>query len=192
MSDLVLASTSLYRRQLLERLGLPFRQVAPDCDEDSLKDSSLSPAELAVSLARAKARSIADAQPQATVIGSDQVCALGNRIFGKPGSVAGACSQLASLCGQEHHLLTAVCIVHDGQDYPLLDTTRIRLRPLDDEAIARYVQRDQPVDCAGAYKLEAGGIGLVESIQSDDHSAVTGLPLIAVGRILQQLGYQSP
>lgn len=192
MTDLILASTSKYRRALLERLGLPFRAVAPLCDEDSLKDPNLGPQALAEHLARAKAASVAAVEPQAVVIGSDQVAEVDGLILGKPGSAEAAVAQLERLQGREHRLITAMTVIAPGGSQHHTDITRLQMRPLDRAALQRYVARDQPLDCAGAYKLEAGGITLFARILSDDHSAITGLPLLALTRIVHQLGLRLP
>jgi septum formation protein len=195
-SSLILASTSPYRRDLLARLGVPFRAVAPACDEDALKDPTLTPRALAEHLAEAKARSIADQEPHATVIGSDQVAALqidgGWRILGKPGTAERAIDQLALLSGRTHLLITAMVVVHAGRAYRHTDQTRLTMRALNRDQLARYVATDQPLNCAGAYKLEAQGVALFARIASDDHSAITGLPLMALTRILGECGYPVP
>lgn len=190
--DLVLASTSRYRRELLARLGLPFRAIAPACDEEALKVPGMDPEALAGRLARAKAESLRDAAPGAVILGSDQIAAIDGTILGKPGTPERAADQLAMLAGRTHVLVTAVAVVHAGGLAEHVDVTRLTMRPLSREQIARYVAADAPVDCAGAYKLEARGIALFSRIQSEDHSAVTGLPLIAVTSILASLGFPIP
>lgn len=194
--DLVLASTSPYRRELLKRLGIPFRALAPTCDEEGLKDASLIPRELAERLAEAKARSLAGDLPDATIIGSDQVAALqhDNRwlILGKPGTPQRAVEQLSLLAGRTHLLITAMAVMHQGRIHRHTDLTRLSMRVLDRAQLERYVATDHPVDCAGAYKLELHGISLFDRISSEDHSAITGLPLIALGRILAECGFIFP
>ncbi|HEV3164163.1 MAG TPA: nucleoside triphosphate pyrophosphatase [Isosphaeraceae bacterium] len=190
--DLVLASTSPYRRALLERLGVPFRCVAPRVDEDAIKGIGLAPRELAERLALAKAMSLCALEPQATLIGSDQVVSFGGQAFGKPGSVLGAIETLAALAGRSHELITAVAVWHRGQVVTHTDRTILHMRPLDREEIERYVAADQPMDCAGAYKLEARGIALFDRIETEDQTAITGLPLIALTTILRGLGYRIP
>ena len=190
--ELVLASTSPYRRALLERIGLPFQAVAPAVDEIGLQGAGLPPVELARELARAKARAGAAACPGAVVIGSDQVCALDDEVLSKPGSAERAVDQLLRLQGRAHELLTAVCVCHPGGEEEFLDRTVLHMRALDRAALSRYVDADQPLDCAGAYKLEAGGIALFEQIESDDHSAVTGLPLMTLIAVLTRLGLAIP
>lgn len=195
-STLILASTSRYRRALLERLGLPFTAVAPACDEDALKDPRLAPQALAEFLAEAKAASIAMQQPTAVVIGSDQLAAVevDGRwiILGKPGTTEKAVDQLALLCGRTHVLITAMVVARGSERWRHTDITRLTMRRPDRAALERYVAADQPLDCAGAYKLECRGITLFETIDSADASAITGLPLLALTRILAGLGYAIP
>jgi len=194
--DLLLASTSRYRAALLGRLGLPFRCLAPACDEEALKRPGTAPQELSEMLALAKAQSLVAANPAATIIGGDQVAALeeegGWRILGKPGTPAAALSQLERLAGRTHLLFTAIAVLHRGAVLRHTDVTALRMRDLTREQLARYVAADQPLDCAGAYKLEARGIALFARIESGDQSAVTGLPLIALTGMLSGLGYAVP
>lgn len=192
MSDLILASTSPYRAQALQRLGLHFRQEAPRCDEDALKQQGHAADEMACFLAQEKARSVAQAFPQAVVIGSDQLALHRGQILGKPGSTAAAQTQLQALSGSAHHLLTAMHICSPQGEHRHLDRTVLHMRALSPEAIARYVSLDQPLNCAGAYKIEAAGIGLFTRIESEDHSAITGLPLLALMSHLIALGIPFP
>ncbi len=193
---LVLGSTSPYRRQLLERLGIPFSVCAPTCDEDALKDPTLSPQALAEHLAFAKAFSISSTQPETVVIGSDQVAAYqeGNEwhILGKPGTAEKAIAQLTALSGRSHVLITALVVNYGSHCSRHTDLTTLTMRNLSADALTRYVAADQPLNCAGAYKLEARGVTLFSHIQSDDHSAITGLPLLAVTRILSEIGFTIP
>jgi septum formation protein len=189
LPDLVLASTSVYRRALLERLGLPFRWRPPLCDEDSLKDD---PRSLAERLAAAKAASLVSVEPAATVIGCDQVVSFQGQVFGKPATVARAVEQLSAMAGQTHELITALVVMQGGRLFRHTDVTTLRMRPLSRPAIERYVAADQPLDCAGSYKLESRGISLFEKIESDDHTAITGLPLMGLVTILRELGYEVP
>ena len=190
--DLVLASTSKYRRQLLERLGLPFRCRAPLIDEEQLKDPRLSPYALAEMLAEAKTFSLRDAEPTATIIGGDQVAACDERILGKPGTEAAAVEQLFSLAGRTHQLITAICLWHEGRLSKHVDVTTLHMRPLTTPEIERYVAADQPLDCAGSYKLEQRGITLFSSIQSADQTAIVGLPLMALTSMLRDIGCEIP
>jgi septum formation protein len=191
--ELILASTSPYRRTLLERLAVPFRAVAPPFDESSLAGAGLEPRALAETLALRKAESVRENEPDAVVIGCDQLVSLDGRVFGKPGDAGRAAEQLAAMSGRVHELITAmVVIAPDGRRFDHTDVTRLTMRRLDPEAIARYVARDAPLDCAGSYKLEQGGIALFERIESADHSAITGMPLLALGEILAGLGWSIP
>ncbi|WP_169976668.1 Maf family protein [Tautonia rosea] len=192
--DLILASTSPYRRALLERLGLPFRCRAPGVDEDALKNQGLSPRELADRLAIAKADAVArlEPNPAAIVIGSDQLVAFEGRVLGKPGSVDRAVEQLLSLSGRDHELITAMAVIQGSHVIQHTDVARLHVRPLSQSEIERYVLADQPIDCAGAYKLESRGIVLFEQIDCADHSAITGLPLMALTTILRDLGVPIP
>ena len=190
--DLILASTSPYRRALLERLGVPFRSVAPGVDEDAIKGLGLTPLEVAERLARAKAEARAGDWPGATLIGSDQVVAFEGRTLGKPGSLAAAIGQLEAMAGQSHELITAMAVRHRGRVVTHTDVTTLWMRPLGREEIARVVAADRPIDCAGGYKLEGRGIALFERIESADQTAIVGLPLIALATILRGFGYPVP
>ena len=192
MTDLILASTSRYRKALLERLGVPFRCLDPRVDEESFKMLGLEPRELAERLALAKARRLAEEEPEATIIGCDQLVAFEGQVFGKPGSIANAIEQLSSMAGRTHELITALAVWHEGQALTHTDVTRLSMRPLQRDEIERYVAADRPIDCAGAYKLEERGISLFDRIESSDHTAITGLPLIALTSILRTLGYPIP
>jgi septum formation protein len=201
---LVLASTSRYRAELLGRLGLPFETSDPAVDEARVAGAAgpLAPRERAALLARAKAVAVASrlasdrAGGRTVVIGSDQVCALEREVLSKPGTSERACATLARLAGRTHELFTAVClvVVENGSTSieEFVDTTRLTMRALDAERIARYVARDEPLDCAGAYKVEAAGIALFERIDAVDHTAIVGLPLIGVTTRLLALGFELP
>jgi septum formation protein len=191
---LVLASTSVYRRSLLERLGLPFRCRAPLCDESAIqrKSSGMPPRLLAETLAMAKASSLVGEESASAIIGCDQLVAFEGRVFGKPGTVERAVEQLAAMAGRTHELITAMVVIRGDETFRHTDITRPRMRSLSREAIERYVHADRPLDCAGSYKLESRGIVLFDRIESDDHSAITGLPLIALVTILRELGFAIP
>lgn len=190
---LVLASTSKYRRELLARLGVPFRVAAPSCDEEALKDLSLAPTALASHLARAKARSIADQFPEAHVLGSDQLVEIDGEILGKPGSPERALQQLTRLSGHAHRLITAYALIcPDDSVLEHVDTHVLHMRELTEAELTRYVNADQPLDCAGSYKIEARGITLVERIEGADFTAITGLPLVALTSDLRTRGFAVP
>ena len=192
MPRLILASTSAYRRALLERLGLPFDTARPDVDETPLSDET--PQTLAVRLARAKAEAILDPSlPDTWVIGSDQVAELDEEPLGKPGSVARAEAQLRAMSGREVRFLTAVCLAGPGgRRLEALDVTTVHFRPLSNGEIARYVDRERPLDCAGSFKSEGLGITLFEAIENRDPTALVGLPLIATARLLREAGFVAP
>lgn len=180
---LVLASTSPYRRRLLARLGLLFETVAPDYDEE--RNLPLGPRRTALHHAHGKAASVG--RPEAIVIGSDQVVALENEILGKPGTIAGAESQLRRLSGRRHRLITALVLVDGARLRRHVDTHWVQVRTLSDEEIRAYVARDRPLDCAGSYRIEAAGPLIMERIDGADPSAIEGLPLMALGRLLREL-----
>jgi septum formation protein len=185
---LILASTSRYRRELLERLRLPFEVRAPDVDETPRAGEA--PAALAQRLARTKADAVAALHPTAVVIGSDQVADLDGQPIGKPGTHERAVAQLRSMRGRVVTFQTAVAVVrHDrGFARTLLVPVRVRFRALSDPEIERYLQAEQPYDCAGSAKSEGLGIALLESIESDDPTALIGLPLIRTCTLLREAG----
>lgn len=189
---LLLASTSRYRHELFGRLGVPFRAAAHRCDEDAFKARGLSPQVLAETLALAKAESLRDEHPAAVIVGSDQVAAVDGILLSKPGTAEAARQQLRRLAGRTHTLVTAVAVVASDRTLRHTDVTRLTMRPLTKEAIARYVATDAPLDCAGSYRLESRGITLFTSIESADHTAIVGLPLLAVTWMLVELGFMIP
>jgi septum formation protein len=191
MPDLILASTSAYRRALLERLGLPFDIARPDVDESPRPGEP--PQALAVRLARAKAEAVAATAGPAWVIGSDQVAELDGRALGKPGTTDNAIAQLRSMSGREVRFLTALCLAGpDGRRFEALDVTTVRFRTLGGDEIARYVERERPLDCAGSFKSEGLGIALFEAIDNRDPTALIGLPMIATARWLREAGFAVP
>ncbi len=192
MPPLVLASTSIYRKQLLERLGLPFVTDRPDLDESALPDES--PTATAERLALAKARVVAGRHPGALIIGSDQVAHAGTERFGKPGSVERAIGQLQAMRGKSIFFHTALCLFdnRDGSHQLEAVSTEARFRLLSDEEIQRYVLRELPLDCAGSAKSEGLGISLLEYMRGDDPNALIGLPLIALCRMLRNAGIAVP
>jgi septum formation protein len=194
MPELILASTSKYRRELLERLCVPFRCVAPRIDEEAEQNNTLRerPRDVAMHLAQLKAGSIVELEPQAIVIGSDQVCTFEGQVLHKPGTAERAREQLSMLAGRTHELVTAVCVQHGEVQRKAVVTTQLRMRSLTGEEIARYVAADNPVDCAGSYKIESLGISLFEAIETPDYTAIVGLPLMAVATALREFGIPVP
>ncbi|HIV71540.1 MAG TPA: septum formation inhibitor Maf [Candidatus Aquabacterium excrementipullorum] len=193
---LVLGSTSRYRRELLERLGLPFEVRAPDVDETP--QAGETPLALAARLALAKAQAVAatfgggkaDSARDVVVIGSDQVADLQGQPLGKPGTHQRATEQLRAMRGHTVLFHTAVCVVRPatGQVEQAVDTVQVRMRHLSDQDIETYLRLEQPYDCAGSAKAEGLGIALLERITSDDPTALIGLPLITVTRLLRAVG----
>ena len=186
---LILASTSKYRQQLLSQLGYTFNSIAPDFNEDLLKDKGLGPAELSKELAKNKALSVFNLHQNSCVIGSDQVCVEGKNILSKPKTEEKAIEQLLRLQGKTHELMTSVCLLFPGGQIEFTNRTSLKMRVLSQEQIIRYVKADDPLDCAGSYKLESQGIKLFESITMTDHTAIIGLPLIELNNHLIQIGY---
>ncbi|BFI96427.1 MAG: nucleoside triphosphate pyrophosphatase [Rhodanobacter sp.] len=190
---IVLASTSRYRAGLLRRLLTDFEQRAPGTDETAL--SGEAPHARAARLAIAKTMAVAgDISGDALVIGSDQVAELDGEMLDKPGSVANACAQLAASSGRTVHFHTALCLfdTRNGHRQLHVDRTWAHFRALDAAEIERYVAREQPLDCAGSFKCEGLGISLFERIESEDPSALVGLPLIALARMLRSSGMAVP
>jgi septum formation protein len=188
---LLLASTSPYRRELLSRLRIPFDVARPEVDEVPLPGES--PLALARRLAAAKAEAIATREGDAWVIGSDQVAELDGRPLGKPGNRDAALTQLASMSGRSVAFRTAVSVMHrDLGRFDAIDTTVVRFRGLAAEEIARYVDSEQPFDCAGSFKSEGLGIVLFDAIETSDPTALVGLPLIATARLLRLAGFALP
>ena len=189
---LVLASTSIYRRQLLDRFGLPYSVVSPATDETPLPGEM--PDALSERLARAKAETVATLYPGAWVIGSDQVAERDGIALGKPGDHANAVAQLRAASGRALRFHTAICVrcVTAGVARIHRDVTEVFFRALDDDSIERYLRAEHPYDCAGSFKSEGLGIALFESIRSDDPTALIGLPLVALAGMLREAGFNVP
>jgi septum formation protein len=185
---LVLGSTSRYRQELLQRLRIAFTVAAPDVDETP--QAGEAPAILATRLALAKARAVASAFPEAVVIGSDQVADLDGSPLGKPGTHERAVAQLRQMRGRTVIFQTAVAVVCQASGFEEVElaAVKVRFRQLSDEAIENYLQAEQPYDCAGSAKSEGLGIALLEAIDSDDPTALVGLPLIRTCRLIEAAG----
>jgi septum formation protein len=186
---LILASTSRYRRELLARLRLPFDVVSPEVDETPRPGES--PAALAARLAQAKAAAVAALHPHAVVIGSDQVAELDGQPIGKPGTHERAVQQLRSMRGRSVVFHTAVAVQRAATGYAgaALAPVTVRFRSLSDAEIEHYLRAEQPYDCAGSAKCETLGIALLEAIESDDPTALVGLPLIRTCKLLRAAGF---
>ncbi len=190
---LILGSSSVYRRQLLERLGIPFEVASPDIDESAHPGEH--PAALARRLAREKAQAIADKLPadarNALIIGSDQVAVLNDQAFGKPGNHANAVAQLQRLSGQTVIFETALCLLDaaNGRAHEELVSTEVEFRDLTLTDIEAYLGKEPAYDCAGSAKSEGLGIALLDRLSGDDPTALVGLPLIALCRLLRHAGF---
>jgi septum formation protein len=182
---LILASTSRYRAELLRRLQRPFTTQAPQVDESAQQNETA--AMTAIRLAIAKAQAVAKTNPDAIVIGSDQVAELNGTHLNKPGNRDSAIQQLSFMSGQSVHFLTALCVVVNGQERHQLVPTIVHLRKFSRSQIEAYVDAEPSFDCAGAMKLEGLGISLVDYMYSDDPTAVIGLPLIALSKMLAEI-----
>ena len=189
---LVLASTSAYRKMLLERLHLPFDTDRPETDEAPLPGEA--PAATAERLAAEKARAVAARWPDALIIGSDQVAYLGDQVFGKPGTEARAIAQLQRMRGQTVVFHTALALLNTRTGHLQVEgiPTQVRFRNLSDDEIRRYVAKEQPLDCAGSAKSEGLGITLLDAMPGEDPTALIGLPLIRTCQLLRAAGVVLP
>lgn len=188
--QIVLASSSIYRKRLLQQLGLCFVQKSPNIEEELVQqDKSLQPSEVAQILAKEKALRVQKACPEAIIIASDQVASIENRILTKPGNLEAAKKQLGSLSGRAHMLYTAVYVCAPGKDFCHMDCTKLSMRDLSSHDIDTYLEFTQSYDTAGSYKIEQGGIALFEKIESEDFTAIQGLPMLWLSKCLLGLGF---
>lgn len=187
-----LASSSAYRRGLLDRFLTQYQAMSPEVDESN--DEGLAPLELATHLARKKAEAVAIAARDALVIGADQLAVLGDQVLGKPGEHQKAVEQLLAASGKAVTFLTAVCILDpiNRTRYEHVDQTTVRFRQFDRRLAEAYLRLDEPYDCAGSFKLEGAAFVLFDSVKTDDPTALIGLPMIWVADRLLQLGYLLP
>lgn len=191
-TELILASTSRYRKALLEKLGLPFECVAPEVDESPLPGESAEA--LVVRLAHAKANAIADRFDQGLIIGSDQVCVCDGQTLGKPGTVEKAVAQLMAAQGRSVTFYTGLCVLDaaSGRTEQLVEPFTVHFRTLDEAALRRYVEAELPLDCAGSFKCEGMGIVLFKGLEGRDPNALIGLPLIGLIELLERHGLTLP
>jgi septum formation protein len=187
--NLILASTSPYRKQLLSRLQIPFTTVAPGTDESPLPDEPATA--LVERLALAKALAVAIEHPDSLIIGSDQVATLNGQLFGKPGNYDAANAQLSQCSGKEVVFYTAIALLglDSGLSEVIVDPFTVKFRQLTELDISTYLRREQPYDCAGSFKCEGLGIALFESLNGSDPTSLEGLPLIALTTLLENAGY---
>jgi len=188
--SLILASSSPSRQALLRRLGLAFETRPANVDETPRPGEG--PAELAQRLSRAKANAVAALQPNALVIGCDQVAVCEGEISGKPGNANRAAELLASFSGKSLEFITGVALLGPGVNEYFADHTHVQFRRLEPGEIQRYIERDQPYDCAGAFRLESAAPMLFEAVRNEDPTALLGLPLILLCAALRRLGYSLP
>lgn len=183
-----MASGSRHKRKLLERLDLTFDTDAAELDESPAEDEQ--PSRTAKRLAAAKATAVAERHPEHFVLGADQTVALEGERFHKPGTRDSAIEQLKQLSGRTHDLWCAVALVTpDEESHRACVHYEMQMRDVDEPTIRSYVDRDRPLDCAGSYKIEAGGIRLFRSMRGDDYTAIVGLPLTRVWELLERAGY---
>lgn len=184
--QLILGSTSKYRKELLSRLAYNFTSLAPLVDEEKEKDPKLSPKDLAEKLAFIKAQSLVASDR--VVIGGDQLVSFEGQILGKAHTKENAVKQLLAMQGKTHELITAICVFDGNKAIPHTNVTRMTMKKLTQQQLERYVDLDEPTDCAGSYKIEKHGIMLFDKIETEDFTAIQGLPLIALSKILEDIG----
>jgi septum formation protein len=193
MHRIVLGSTSKYRRALLERLGLSFDVAKPLIDEEkvkiSLEKQGVTPLEMAQKLAKAKGESLRTENQ--LIIGGDQLVQCEGKILGKPHNPKRAVEQLMSMRGKTHEIITAVCICTPSENIEFHDIAKLTMKNLTQKELEDYVALDQPLDCAGSYKIEKNGRSLFSRIEAQDFTAIEGLPLLSLSKILQNLGYDT-
>lgn len=192
MNPIILASTSIYRKQQLERLNIAFSTAAPDVDEDTLKSKGLDHKTLSRELALLKARDISHQNNNAIVIGGDQVASFDKQLLSKPKTKEVAFQQLKALAGMEHQLITSLAIITNGQEYLHTCIATMKMRQLGEDQISRYIDIDEPFYSCGAYRLEALGISLFERIDCEDYTSIIGIPLMWTVKTLTQLGISVP
>ncbi len=187
--ELILASTSPFRQSLLIEAGINFKAVAPNCNEDDLKNPNWNAITLTQNLAREKAKSLLSSYPNAFIIGSDQVLNYEGQIFGKPKTKENAFIQLKTINGKVHELITSVYICGPNKnEFIYTDITKLEMNDLSDDELKFYIEIDNPITSAGSYKIEKAGIQLFKTIKSDDHSSIQGLPMLAVLNQLNMWG----
>ncbi len=186
---LILASTSPYRKMLLEARGIPFLAAAPTCDEDALKDPTLNGTALTQLLAKAKAESLKEQFPEAYLLGSDQVLQFQGKIYGKPKTKERALEQLLTLQGQTHQLITSLHIHSPHQSWTHTEIVSLTMHPWSKSDLQRYIDADLPLDCAGSYRLEKRGLLLFKEIEAKDYESIIGLPLLKLFSILKEEGF---
>jgi len=191
-APIVLASSSIYRRGLLDRFLDEYEAVSPKVDESD--DGTELPEHLAARLAREKAEAVSSTHRDSLIIGADQVAVLDDQVLGKPGDHQRAIEQLLAVSGRSLRFLTAVCVLDPAgrTRHEHIDRTAVRFRQFDLRLAETYLRHDEPYDCAGSFKVEGAGFVLFESVQTDDPTALIGLPMIWLAETLRTLGYLLP
>ncbi|TDY02910.1 Maf family protein [Thiohalophilus thiocyanatoxydans] len=189
-NKLVLASTSPFRKAILEKFGVPFDTASPEVDETAQAGESAE--QLVERLAEAKARAVAEQFPGALIIGSDQVAVIGDEILGKPGGHDKAIEQLRAASGKTVNFLTGLCLYNSRTDHAQCDVVpfKVHFRQLNDSQIENYLHREQPYNCAGSFKSEGLGVALFDRLEGDDPNTLIGLPLIRLIRMLEEEGFR--
>ena len=187
--NLLLASSSPYRAELLKRLRIPFSQASPDIDETPLADET--PQEYVLRLAKEKARALHTRHPDSWIIGNDQTCVIDGQPVGKAGTEEKALGQLKRVKGQKITFLTGLCLLSPaGDEYTLTEPFHVHFNDLSDEALKRYISIEQPLDCAGSFKVEGLGITLFSALEGRDMNALIGLPMIGLCELMRQAGLE--
>ncbi len=188
MTQIILASSSPYRKQLLSRLTSDFECISPDIDESAKAGEK--PNQIAERLATEKATEISQNWPDHWIIGSDQTTDFGGQLIGKPSSAENAEAQLRNFSGNDVTFYTSACLINTAKGFARSETitTLVKFRTLEDQEISTYIALDNPLDCTGSFKCESLGIGLFDSIESKDPTALIGLPLISVARFIREAG----
>lgn len=187
MNSLILGTASTYKIELMERLNIPFTALPSNFEEKAEKGES--PQKVARRFAAGKAQSILKMHPKATIIGADQVIALGDRIFSKPLNKLTACEQLHELSGKTHRLFCAINVMNSERSLGSIVEFEMEMRELSDTEIESYIDLDEPLNCCGSYKIESYGIGLFRRLEGSDYTAIIGLPLTEVRTQLERIGY---
>lgn len=192
MKKVILASKSPYRKELLSRLGVEFTCIPSHIDEEVLKSQISGPALLSLKLAEEKALKIHKLYSDQIIIGSDQICWFNGQSLSKTGSIEDSKEELRLMQGGEHTLFTSYVIIFGDNKIEHTNTTILKMKPLNEAQISKYLEKDNPIDCAGSYKMECHGISLFDAIETQDHTAIIGLPLLQLSKDLTKLGLIIP
>lgn len=192
MKKIILASTSIYRKEQLKRLNLNFEAISPNVNEEPLKEKNLDHIQLSRELSLLKAKSMSEKNKDAIVIGGDQIASFNNAVLSKPKTKENAFKQLKSLSGNEHNLITSLAIIANSQEHIHTCIATMKMRQLTDEQINLYIDIDEPLQCCGSYRIETLGISLFDAIDCEDYTSIIGIPLMWTARTLSKLGISIP